>query len=142
MITSKQIVMVTCDDAGADTADITLINPLLRLEGLCYAVAALLIYWQQGFSWWMFAFLILVPDVSMLGYFAGPRVGAICYNIVHATPLTWALLIFGYFTNNTFALPIALIWFAHIGIDRVLGYGLKYATGFKDTHLGSLDKPS
>ena len=115
---------------------------LLRLEGLSYAVAALLIYWQQGFSWWMLALLILVPDLSMLGYLAGVRIGAICYNIVHATPLPWALLIFAYLANNTVALTIAIIWFAHIGIDRALGYGLKYATGFKDTHLGSLDKPS
>ena len=117
-------------------------NLLLRLEGLCYAIAALLIYWQQGFSWWLFAALILVPDLSMLGYLAGLRIGAICYNIVHATPLPWALLIFAYVTNNTLALTIALIWFAHIGIDRALGYGLKYATGFKDTHLGSLNKPA
>ena len=115
-------------------------NILLRLEGLGYAVAALLIYWQQGFSWWLFAALILVPDLSMLGYLAGVRVGTTCYNIVHATPLPWALLIFAYLTNNTVALTIALIWFAHIGIDRALGYGLKYATGFKDTHLGSLNK--
>ncbi len=115
-------------------------NLLLRLEGFCYAVAALLIYWQQGFSWWLFALLILVPDISMLGYLAGPRVGAICYNIAHATPLAWALLTFAYFTNNITALSIALIWFGHIGIDRVLGYGLKYATGFKDTHLGSFNK--
>ena len=115
-------------------------NLLLRLEGLCYAVAALLVYWQQGFSWWMFAALILVPDVSMIGYLAGPRIGASCYNIAHATPLAWALLLLGYFANNTTALTIALIWFAHIGIDRTLGYGLKYATAFKDTHLGNLNK--
>ena len=115
-------------------------NILLRLEGLGYAVAALLIYWQQGFSWWMFAAFILMPDLSMLGYLAGVRVGAICYNIVHATPLPWALFMFAYFTNNTVVLSIALIWFAHIGIDRALGYGLKYTTGFKDTHLGSLNK--
>ena len=115
-------------------------NLLLRLEGLCYAIAALLIYWQQGFSWWILAALILVPDLSMLGYLAGRRVGALCYNVVHATPLAWALLIFAYSTNNSLALAIALIWFTHIGIDRALGYGLKYATGFKDTHLGSMGK--
>ena len=115
-------------------------NILLRFEGACYAVAALLLYWQQGFSWWFFAALILVPDVSMVGYLAGPRAGAICYNIAHATLLPWALLLTAYFSGNTLMLSIALIWFAHIGIDRALGYGLKYATGFKDTHLGSLNK--
>jgi hypothetical protein len=113
-------------------------SKLLRLEGSFYAIAALLIYWQQGFSWWLFACLILVPDLSMLGYLAGPRVGAICYNIVHSTVLPWALLLVGYLSTNIWALSIALIWFAHIGIDRALGYGLKYTTGFKDTHLGSI----
>ena len=113
-------------------------NLLLRLEGACYAIAALLIYWQFGFSWWMFAVLILVPDLSMLGYLAGPRVGAISYNIVHATPLAWALLLTTLFSHQNRGLAIALIWFAHIGIDRALGYGLKYATGFKDTHLGRI----
>ena len=115
-------------------------SKLLRLEGACYGIAALLIYWQQGFSWWLFAGLILVPDLSMLGYLAGPGAGAICYNTVHATALPWALFLVGYFSNNAMSLGIALIWFAHIGIDRVLGYGLKYTIGFKDAHLGSLNK--
>lgn len=116
------------------------VNLLLRLEGSFYAIAALLIYWQQGFSWWMFGLLILVPDLSMLGYLAGPRVGAICYNIVHSTVLPWALLFYCYLRPTDFIQALALIWFAHIGIDRALGYGLKYTTGFKDTHLGSLNK--
>ena len=117
-------------------------NLLLRLEGLCYAVAALLVYWHFGYSWVLFALLILIPDLSMLGYLAGPRVGAICYNTMHATPLVWMLVGFGYFSSNTIVVTVALIWFAHIGIDRVFGYGLKYVTGFKDTHLGSLNKAS
>lgn len=111
---------------------------LLRLEGACYGIAALLIYWQQGFSWWLFAGLILVPDLSMLGYLAGPRVGAICYNIMHATVLPWAILLYCYLRPNDLCLALTMIWFAHIGIDRALGYGLKYVSGFKDTHLGSI----
>ena len=111
---------------------------LLRLEGACYGIAALLIYWQLGFSWWMFALLILAPDLSMIGYLVGPRFGAICYNVVHATPLAWILLLGTINTHQTRGFAIALIWFAHIGIDRALGYGLKYTTGFKDTHLGSI----
>ena len=74
----------------------------------------------------------------MIGYLAGRRVGAICYNSAHTTLLPWALLLAGYFSGNSLALAIALIWFAHIGVDRALGYGLKYVTGFKDTHLGSI----
>jgi hypothetical protein len=111
---------------------------LLRLEGSAYAIAALLIYWQHGFSWWLFAGLILVPDLSMLGYLAGPRVGAICYNIVHSTVLPWVMLLYWYLHQSDLALALTMIWFAHIGIDRALGYGLKYTTDFKDTHLGTV----
>ena len=114
-------------------------NLLLRLEGAAYAVAASLLYWQLGFSWWFFTWVSLVPDLSMLGYLASPRSGAIAYNVAHATLLPWALLLIGYFSGNTLILSIALIWFAHIGTDRALGFGLKYLSGFKDTHLGRAD---
>ncbi len=113
---------------------------LLRLEGACYAIAALIIYWQQGFSWWFFALLALVPDLSMLGYLAGPRVGAICYNIVHSTLGPWALLFYCYLRPTDLILSIDMIWFVHIGVDRLLGYGLKYPSDFKDTHLGKVGK--
>ena len=119
---------------------LTAMNILLRLEGFCYAIAALLLYWQLGFSWVLFAVLILVPDLSMIGYLAGPRISAICYNIVHATPLPWVLLLAAHLSGNTVMLSIALIWFAHIGIDRALGYGLKYVSSFKDTHLGRIGR--
>ena len=84
-------------------------TPLLRLEGACYAIAATLIYWQQGFSWWLFTWMSLVPDLSMIGYLAGRRVGAICYNCAHTTLLPWALLLSGYFSGNSLALAVALI---------------------------------
>ena len=35
---------------------------------------------------------------------------------------------------------LALIWVAHIGFDRLLGYGLKYHDGFGHTHLGLIGK--
>ena len=115
-------------------------NSLLRLEGTCYAIAALLLYWQQGFSWTLFAVLGLVPDLAMIGYLAGPRAGAISYNIFHATPLPWVMLLVAHFSGNSWLLSIALIWFAHIGTDRALGYGLKHVSGFKDTHLGRIGR--
>jgi hypothetical protein len=115
-------------------------NILLRLEGFCYAIAALLLYLQQGFSWVLVAVLSLMPDLSMIGYLAGPRIGAISYNIFHATPLPWVLLLAAHLSGNTVILSIALIWFAHIGTDRALGYGLKYVSSFKDTHLGRIGR--
>ena len=111
---------------------------LLRLEGLCFGAAALMIYWLFGFSWWVFLGLILVPDISMIGYLRGARFGAICYNVVHTTIGPWLVLLAYGLIGNKWALAIALIWFAHIGIDRALGYGLKLKTDFKDTHLGRI----
>ena len=113
---------------------------LLRIEGAFYAIAALMLYWQQGFSWWLFTWLSLVLDLSMIGYLAGPRTGAISYNIFHATPLPWALLLAAYFIDSPLTLSVALIWFAHIGVDRALGYGLKFISGFNNTHLGRVGK--
>jgi hypothetical protein len=94
-----------------------------------------LLYWMGGGSWWLFALLLLAPDLSMLGYLARPRVGAILYNVFHSYPLPAALGIFGMLAGAPLAVSVALVWFAHIGMDRLMGYGLKYPTAFKDTHL-------
>jgi hypothetical protein len=108
---------------------------LLRLEGLAVGVAALVLYFDAGFGWLLLIVLILAPDLSMLGYLAGPRVGAASYDLAHTSVLPVALGVVGVVTETDWALQLALVWLAHIGIDRVLGYGLKYPTGFKDTHL-------
>lgn len=108
---------------------------LLSLEGLAVLVGAVALYSQQSGEWGAFLLLLLAPDLGMLGYVANPRVGAAVYNIVHtyALPITLALvaLAAGWHTG----VSLALIWGAHIGMDRTLGYGLKYASGFKDTHF-------
>ena len=111
---------------------------LLRLEGIALAVGAVYMYHRIGANWWLFAILILAPDLSMLGYLAGARVGAIAYNALHVTlgPLVCAGL--GFLLPSFDLLSIALIWAAHIGVDRALGYGLKYAAGFGFTHLGRI----
>ncbi|GHO49464.1 DUF4260 domain-containing protein [Ktedonospora formicarum] len=108
---------------------------LLHIEGAAVLLVALILYFWQGGYWWLLLLLILAPDVSMLGYLAGNRVGAICYNIVHAYVLPLALALYGAIAGVPLILWLALIWFAHIGGDRALGYGLKYPTEFKDTHL-------
>jgi hypothetical protein len=111
---------------------------LLRIEGLALAAAAVYAYHRVGASWWLFAALILLPDVSFLGYLAGARIGAIAYNAFHATlgPLILAAL--GVLLPSFDMIAIALIWAAHVGIDRALGYGLKYRAGFSFTHLGRI----
>ena len=108
---------------------------LLQLEGAAVLIVSLLFYhWNQG-SWLQFALLILVPDLSMLGFAANIRVGAITYNAVHTYvgPLCW--LVYSFASHRPAAVSLSLIWIAHIGFDRMIGVGLKYPTRFNDTHL-------
>jgi hypothetical protein len=108
---------------------------LLHLEGLAVLVLAFLFYLRAGNPWWLFILLVLIPDISMIGFVRGDRIGAILYNLGHTYLFPAVLGVFGVFASNRVALAAALIWAAHIGMDRVLGYGLKYPTGFKHTHM-------
>ena len=110
----------------------------LRVEGLLTLLAAAYLYHQLGHSWVAFLSWFFVPDISFAGYAAGPRVGAAVYNLAHSDvgPLLLALAALA--TGSPLA--AALIWAAHIGFDRALGYGLKYPTAFGDTHLGRIGK--
>jgi hypothetical protein len=118
--------------------DLAIARPrvLLRLEGAAVLALAVAGYRASGGSWWLFALLLLAPDLAALGYLAGSRAGAATYNLVHTYVLPLALLGYGLWGTSPLALSLALIWLAHIGMDRAVGYGLKYATAFKDTHLG------
>jgi hypothetical protein len=115
----------------------------LRLEGLAVAALAAVLYWRTGTSWWLFAALWLVPDVSMIGFLANPRIGSWCYNSIHSYLLPIALLCLGLSQlvgYRPMMMGVALIWFNHIGVDRALGYGIKYPTGFGITHLKHMGK--
>lgn len=109
---------------------------LLRLEGLIVLSLAAAVYAQLGMGWTLFAILFLAPDLSMLGYVFGPRVGAGFYNAGHSYVLPAMLGATGYAAGAPLLGSIASIWVAHIGFDRLVGYGLKYADAFKHTHLG------
>jgi hypothetical protein len=111
---------------------------LMRVEGAVLLVLSVLLYWLNGGSWVLFGLLFLAPDLSMLGYVVGARVGAGVYNVFHTYALPAVLTTYGLVGGSTAAVSLALIWLAHIGMDRMLGYGLKYSGGFKDTHLGRL----
>jgi hypothetical protein len=108
---------------------------LLRLEGLAVGVGALALYFDEGYGWVALVLLILAPDLSALGYLAGNRVGALVYDLTHTYVGPVALGVAGVLGGWATAQQLALIWLAHIGVDRLVGYGLKYPTGFKDTHL-------
>jgi hypothetical protein len=86
----------------------------------------------------MFAVLFLVPDLAMLGYLVGARAGSIAYNATHTYVLGGTLAILGWVQDDPTLVLLAAISTAHVGFDRALGYGLKYASGFRDTHLGRL----
>ena len=108
---------------------------LLRLEGAAVLAGSLVLYFHEGFGWLALVLLALAPDLAMVGYAAGERVGAAAYDLAHNEVLPIALGVAGVLAGGGLAVQLALIWLAHIGLDRLVGYGLKYPTAFKDTHL-------
>lgn len=113
---------------------------ILRLEGLCVLIAASLFYPKLSFSWDTFALFFLTPDLSFLGYLAGPRIGALSYNSAHSYIGAIACLVAGSLFIAPVLSCVGVIWCAHIGFDRALGYGLKYSAGFSFTHLGLIGR--
>ena len=113
----------------------------LRLEHAALALAALVAFHLTGGNWWLFAALILVPDLSMSGYLGGPRLGAWCYNAVHTWLAPAMLWLISLALGAPLLAQLAIILTAHIAIDRALGYGLKHESGFQDTHLGRIGRP-
>jgi uncharacterized protein DUF4260 len=109
----------------------------LRLEGLVAFLVTTYLYANEGGSWLLFGVLFFAPDISFAGYLAGPRVGAVIYNVAHSYvgPLALAA---AFFMSGSIRLLLALVWGAHVGFDRALGYELKYPTAFRDTHLGRI----
>jgi Domain of unknown function (DUF4260) len=116
------------------------VRATLRLEGAMAFACALALYARAGLSWPVFALAFLSPDLAMLAYLAGPRKGAVAYNLAHTYALALALALTGLFLGAAPAAAAGLIWIAHIGLDRALGYGLKYASGFGDSHLGRIGR--
>lgn len=110
-------------------------NLMLRVEGAALLIAALAAYAATGGDWLAFVVLLLAPDLSMIGYLVNPRVGGITYDVVHNYALPLLALAAAWALTSPALLSVAIIWIAHISMDRMLGYGLKYATAFKDTHL-------
>jgi Domain of unknown function (DUF4260) len=113
---------------------------LLRVEGAVILIAALVLYADTARTWWIFAAFLLTPDLVLLAYLGGPRVGAVAYNAVHSYlgPIVLAVATRG----DGVGYAIALIWGAHCGMDRAAGYGLKYASAFGHTHLGKVGRAS
>jgi len=107
----------------------------LQVEGAAVLILCVFLYHQLHASWQLFAILFLAPDLFMLGYLANVRIGSAVYNFAHTYITPGILLAIAYLTVKPQLFPLALIWTAHIGFDRLLGFGLKYPTHFRDTHL-------
>ncbi|MCB9606779.1 MAG: DUF4260 domain-containing protein [Polyangiaceae bacterium] len=130
---------VSTSDAHVSAAQPAIFaSRFLRIEGLLLLLVSSVAYRHLGGSWALFAVLFLVPDVSLLGYLGGARFGAWAYNLGHSTLLPLLLAGLGWFVSAPMLLLLALIWTAHIGFDRLMGYGLKQTSGFRDTHLGRI----
>lgn len=115
---------------------------LLRLESGGLLAVALVLYAVLEGSWLVFALLLLAPDVGMIGYARGPRIGAATYNLTHTAIVPALVSVAAFLGGQPLLASVGLIWLAHIGMDRVLGYGLKLPTDFKDTHLGRIGRRS
>src|SRR4028118_2047479 len=110
-------------DKSGEPAGLRLLGPatLLRVEGVALLALSVLLYWVNGGSWLLFGVLLLAPDLSMLGYLAGPKVGAVIYNAFHAYAMPAVAGASGMVLASPVAIAVALIWFAHIGMDRTVG---------------------
>jgi Domain of unknown function (DUF4260) len=108
---------------------------LLHFEGLFVLLMSVYFYWHFEFSWLLFFLLLFAPDLSMLGYLINNKMGSICYNLFHTYILAILLLFLGFIWSIDLLLVLGMIMTAHIGMDRTIGYGLKYPGNFKDTHL-------
>jgi hypothetical protein len=115
---------------------------LLRLEEAGMFLLSVCLLGQLHYAWWWWLVWILAPDLSMVGYLGGPRVGAISYNIVHHKGIAIVIYLAGLYTYNQGLQFAALILFGHLSMDRGMGYGLKYFSGFGDTHLGKIGQQS
>jgi Domain of unknown function (DUF4260) len=114
---------------------------ILRSEGVVLLAAALAAYFVGlDEPWWLVPLLLFVPDVFMVGYARSNRAGALLYNAAHSYPAPALLALFATVADEPLWQGVALVWFAHIGMDRALGYGLKYDTDFRDTHLGRIGR--
>src|SRR5690625_892047 len=113
----------------------TMVKKLIHLEGFVTFISTIILYAHFGGSWWIFILFLLAPDISVLAYLVNEKFGSIIYNLFHTYAISVPILLGGFFLEYNLLTIIGIIWTTHIGMDRMVGYGLKYPTAFKDTHL-------
>jgi len=115
-------------------------NRILKLEQLALLIACYVASLQLGHPWWLFLTLLLLPDISMVGYAVSNRWGAALYNLFHHQGVAVVVIGAGWYASQPYVLLAGIILLGHSAMDRTLGYGLKYTTGFQDTHLGKIGR--
>lgn len=113
---------------------------ILKLEELALFLASVYVLYYFNASWWLYLLILLGPDISMLGYLAGNKIGAWSYNLFHHKGIALVLIAIGLLMNYDALVTSGVILIGHASLDRVAGYGLKYESGFKFTHLGEIGK--
>ena len=125
----------TMTNTEIETKSMSIQRMMLSLEGLSVFISSIAAYWYIGGNWWLFGLLLLSPDLVFIIYAMNKVAGTHAYNVLHSYSLPVALGIISLIVGWQLGLTLAIIWFAHIGMDRTVGYGLKYISDFKDTHL-------
>ncbi|PGK51537.1 hypothetical protein CN918_27485 [Priestia megaterium] len=115
-----------------------MVKKMVHIESLVIFLGMICLYYHFELNWWVFLIFLLAPDLAMFGYTINKKTGAIIYNLFHTYSLSLLLLGYALITQSHLFLTIGLIWTAHIAMDRIVGYGLKYVSDFKDTHLQKL----
>ena len=113
----------------------------LRLDGLVLFLATIVGFHQTHQRWWVYLALLFLPDIFMIGYLKNSKLGALLYNLGHSYFVPGLVSFIGWHWHRPFTLATGLIWLGHVGWDRFFGYGLKYDSDFKHTHLGDLNRP-
>jgi len=113
---------------------------ILKLEEAAMFVLSIYALSLFHADWWVYLSVLIAPDISFIGYTAGNRIGAVCYNLFHHKGIAIAIFLTGFLLQDEWIQIIGIILFGHSSMDRMLGYGLKLDRGFKYTHLGTIGK--
>lgn len=113
-------------------------NKTIKLEEAAMFGFSIYLFHQTNFAWWWYLALILIPDIGMLGYIVGNKVGAITYNLFHHKAIAIIMVCLGWYMSNEWMELTGIVLFGHSSMDRIMGYGLKYFDSFQHTHLGWL----
>lgn len=111
---------------------------ILKLENIALFILSIVIFSSTSVAWWWFLVLLFTPDIGMFGYAINSRIGAYVYNFFHHKGIAVLFILLGWFYNKDIYFVIGSVLLAHSSLDRVFGYGLKFISGFKHTHLGDL----